>query len=70
MVKPRLPIEIEELYYLPHEIVRLIHSFVPHLPKRKDRSPSYDRELIHIQKKKHKTASPMYLKDLDDFVLD
>jgi len=70
MVKPRLPIEIEERYYLPHEIVKLIQSFVPHFPKPKERSPSYDRELIHIQKKKHKPASPMYLKDLDDFVLD
>lgn len=73
-MKPHLPPHIEAI--LPDDIVRLINSFVPHLPKEK-KSPSYpckispnmERDLRSIQNKLLKGKDNMYLRDLDDFVL-
>ena len=67
MVKPQLPAEIQAK--LPAEIIHIINSFVPHLPKTPGPSPQLQKELRKLQKKGGKKNS-MYLKDLDDFVLD
>lgn len=68
MVKPCLPLEIQER--LPSEIIHIIQQFVPHMPlKKKQVSPSLQKQLTDLQKKGGKKTD-MYLKDLDDFVLD
>lgn len=67
MSKPQLPPQIEAK--LPAEIVRLVYSFVPRLPKPKaPRSPGgLQRALESLQKSPKRTAMDMY--GLDDFVL-
>jgi hypothetical protein len=67
MVKPRLPEEIDKLF--PKEIVALIYSYVPHLPPTPKLSPQLQKELKKIQQRGSKNNA-MYLKDLDDFVID
>ena len=62
-MKPELPPEIAERF--PEELVRLIMSFVPSSPTW---SPSLQRELRALPTPGK--VSPMYLMDLDDFVLD
>lgn len=66
MGKPRLPLGLE--YRFPREILHLIYRFVPPLPSPKHPSPQLQKELMRLQSGNKKTA--MYLKDLDDFVLD
>lgn len=66
MGKPRLPVEIEQR--LPREILYKIYRFVPPLPSPVPPSPQLQRELARLQAGNKKTA--MYLKDLDEFVLD
>jgi hypothetical protein len=66
MVKPRLPRDIELEF--PPEIVHLIYSFIPHTPKTPAPSPRLQNELKKLQNGDKKTS--MYLKGLDDFVLD
>jgi len=70
MVKPCLPEEVELLF--PVELVRLIQSYVPHYPKKPSpkTSPSLQRELTRIQSMCFKGKSTMYMRDLDDFILD
>ena len=63
--KPRLPREIES--QLPIEIVSLINTFVPKLPKPRPVSPSLQRELERIQRSPKRNAMDLY--GLDDFVL-
>jgi hypothetical protein len=68
MTKPQLPPQIEAK--LPAEVVRLLYSFVPHLPKPKKQappSPSLQRALEALQRSPKRTAMDLY--GLDDFVL-
>ena len=65
MPKPRLPPEIEKLF--PSEILHKIYAFLPPIPTPKP-SPSLQIQVEKLQKGNKKTA--MYLKGLDDFVLD
>jgi hypothetical protein len=74
-MKPQLPREIEAL--LPDYIVRRIYEFVPHLPKPKKSpafpitvSPCMERDLRLLPHKTLRGKNEMYLKELDDFVLD
>jgi hypothetical protein len=70
MVKPRLPKHVEFLF--PVELVRIINSYVPHLEKVPNprTSPSLQRELTRIQGKHLAGKNAMYMRDLDDFILD
>jgi hypothetical protein len=74
-MKPQLPPEIAALF--PQSVLDHIYKFVPHLKPRKDRSsfgftlsPKAETELRMIQWSTLKGKSEMYLKGLDDFVLD
>lgn len=64
-MKPRLPYEIEQI--IPSDVLHIIYGFVPHLPKKPLPSPSLQRELEKLQNSKH---PPMYMRNLEDFVLD
>lgn len=66
MTKPRLPRLIE--LRIPPEVLHHIYSYVPHSTPVHPPSPSLQREIKKLQIGTKKT--PMYLKDLDDFVLD
>lgn len=70
MVKPRLPEEIEQL--LPDDVVKYIYRYVPHLEKliTPKSSPSLERELKRIQMKTLMGKSAMYMKELEDFLLE
>jgi len=77
-MKPQLPMEIQQ--QLPHELVALIMSYVPHLTKEKTphntpknpftMSPNAERDLRVINSKILKGKLETYLLELDDFVLD
>lgn len=69
-MKPRLPHEVQEIF--PVEIVRLIHSFVPHLPKQETptMSPSLQKQITKIQRSPLKGKKETYLTGFDEFVLD
>jgi hypothetical protein len=77
-MKPQLPPEIESL--IPDDVLGVIYKFVPHLPKPKklswgdeygfSPSPSLARELRSIQSAVLKGKNEMYLRELEDFVLD
>ena len=67
-MKPELPQEIQLKF--PVEIVSIINSFVPHFPKRKDRSPALQRELERIQRSPLKGKNEMYMKHLEEFILE
>lgn len=67
-MKPYLPREIQVVF--PEDIVGLIHSFVPHFPKKKVVSPSLQKELFRIQSKYLRGKNEMYLKEFYDFILD
>jgi hypothetical protein len=79
-MKPQLPPEIVSIF--PAEIVELINSYVPHLPKPKKSpiskictySPQMERDLRIFQSKTHTPRlagkNDLYLYDLEDFVLD
>lgn len=73
MVKPRLPKEIASK--LPLEIECLIYKYVPHNEKKEEKkspysSPTFQKEINSIQTKFLAGKSQMYLRDLDDFILD
>ena len=70
MVKPRLPDSIAKL--LPLDVIWYISTFVPHLEKRQtpSSSPSLQKELTRIQTINLKGKSAMYMRDLEDFLLD
>ena len=70
MVKPQLPEQIAML--IPDDILRIINSYTPHLPKKPSpkTSPSLQRELTRIQSACFKGKSAMYLRGFDDFILD
>jgi hypothetical protein len=76
-MKPHLPPEVEALF--PVAIVKHIESFVPHTPKPKKTpptSPQLEKDLRRISSLAHTgkmwrwKKSEMYLRDLDDFMLD
>lgn len=77
-MKPQLPPEIESL--IPNDVLGVIYKFVPHLPKPKKpswgdehgftSSPSLARELRSLQSSVLRGKNEMYLRELDDFVLD
>jgi hypothetical protein len=67
-MKPKLPHEIEVIF--PVDVVRLIYSFVPHLPPNPPHSPSLKRELTRIQSMTLHGKKETYLLGLEDFILD
>jgi hypothetical protein len=69
-MKPRLPREIELM--LPTDIVWLISTYLENVKKA---SPTYkhdtlQKELTKIQRSPLRGKNEMYMKDLDDFILD
>ena len=74
-MKPQLPPEIEALF--PQTVIDQIYKYVPHL-KKKERnsppsvsmSPQAERDLRLIQRNAFKGKSEMYLRELEDFILD
>jgi hypothetical protein len=70
MVKPRLPDSIAKL--LPLDVIWYISTFVPHREKRQtpSSSPSLQKELTRIQTMKLKGKNAMYMRELEDFLLD
>ena len=70
-MKPKLPPEIEAIF--PGDVLSRIYSFVPHLPKTPKTvpaSPQMEKDLRSIQSKGLGGTNAMYLKELDDFILD
>lgn len=68
-MKPKLPRSVEES--LPEDIVGVIYSFVPHMNRRKKQhSPSLQKELERIQNTQLKGKSGNYMKGLSGFCLD
>lgn len=57
---------------LPMDLVYVIYTFLPKPPKKKKEqvSPSFQKELQKIQSLELKGKNGMYMKGLDDFVLD
>ena len=57
---------------LPLDLVYVIHSYLPRPPKKKKEhvSPTLQKELQKIQSLELKGKNEMYMKGLDDFVLD
>ena len=69
-MKPRLPREIE--LTLPTDIVWLISTYLENV-KKVDPPYKHDtlqRELTKIQRSPLRGKNEMYMKDLDDFILD
>ena len=67
----KLPYPLEQRF--PVDVVRLIYSYLPPNPVRKytfPTSPSLQRELYRIQLLHLRGKSTMYMKTLDEFVLD
>jgi len=69
-MKPRLPRDVE--LSLPADIVWYIYKFVAHLEKpiNKPPSPQLERDLRKIQNLHLKGVKGMYMRDLEDFLLD
>lgn len=69
MPKPQLPPEIAALF--PPDVVALIHSFVP-IPKKKPtaQSPQLAADLRRIQNTVLRGKTEIYLRDLEDFMLE
>jgi hypothetical protein len=67
-MRPRLPNEIEK--QIPPHLLHLIYSFVPPNPTNTKPSPALQRELKKIQSLELKGKHGMYMKGLDDFLLD
>jgi hypothetical protein len=76
-MKPSLPPSIEGI--LSDDVLRHIYSFVPHFPKpnkRKSpkslctRSPNMERDLRRMQCSTLHGVSSMYMRDLEDFLLE
>jgi len=70
MVKPRLPDSIAKL--LPLDVIWYISTFVPHREKRQtpSSSPTLQKDLKRLQNMKLKGKNEMYLRDLEEFLLD
>ena len=81
-MKPQLPECLCAL--LPDDVLGVINSFVPHLPKPKKNkrkgsidstassvslSPNAERDLRMIQRRALKGMDAMFMRDLEDFVL-
>ena len=68
-MKPRLPIEIQDI--LNDDVIRVIYSFVPHLPKKVSPkvSPSLQYEIMKLQRSPKRGKNEMYLRGFDDFIL-
>lgn len=69
-MRPKLPREIALL--LPEDVERYIYKFLPKEPKPKKPSisPQLEKDLKYIQSMRIRGISAMYLKELEDFVLD
>lgn len=71
-MKPRLPAEIELRF--PPSLLHEIYKFVPKTesksPPSYHSSPVFQKDMKKIQNLKLKGKSEMYLRDLEDFVLD
>jgi len=67
LMKPKLPAEIEILF--PVDVVRIIYSFVPHLPRTPHHSPSMQKELTRIQNMNLAGKKETYMRDLEEFLL-
>lgn len=66
-----LPNEVIQKYNVPDVITSLILTYLPPKTRRKKQvSPSIQRELEKIQKIKLKGMNNMYLRDFADFLLD
>ena len=67
----RMKITPSALQKLPDDILRHIIGFIPAPPKKKKSvSPSFQKELYRIQKLSLKGKNNMYMRDLEDFLLD
>jgi hypothetical protein len=68
--RAKLPEAIEQLY--PEDIIKHIYSYIPYPKKQSspNSSPSLQKELQKIQSIKLSGKSAMYMKDLEDFLLD
>jgi hypothetical protein len=68
--RAKLPEEIEQLY--PEDIINHIYSYIPYPKKQSspNSSPSLQKELKKIQTIKLNKKSEMYMRDLEDFLLD
>ena len=74
-MKPQLPPCLCD--QLPDDVLRLIQTFGPHLPKPKpvkprsspSLSPNAERDLRVIQSKALRGVDGMYMRDLEDFIL-
>lgn len=56
---------------LPDDVLRYILRFIPEPPKKKKSiSPSFQKELHKIQNMTLKGKNNMYMRDLEDFLLD
>jgi hypothetical protein len=58
------------LSVLPLELVHKVDSFIPKNPKKKEASPSMQKQLIKIQRMVLKGKNSMYMRNLEDFCLD
>ena len=69
-MKERLPKQLE--LQLPPEIVHIVYTFLPPIPKQppKTPSPQMEKDLRKIQTMSLKGLNEMYLRDLEDFLLD
>lgn len=69
-MRQKLPPSVELQF--PLDIVRHIYSYVPkqQRQKRTSVSPQIEKDLKYIQSMRLRGKSTMYLKDLEDFVLD
>lgn len=66
-MKPRLPRSLE--LQLPPEIIHVINTFLPPLPRPKSPPAGLQRELEKLQKSPKHIHTAMYLKGLEDFIL-
>jgi hypothetical protein len=69
-MKERLPKHLE--LQLPPEIVHIVYTFLPPIPKQppKTPSPQMEKDLRKIQTARLKGLNPMYMRDLEEFMLD
>jgi len=66
-----LPDEVTQKYNVPDVIASLILTYLSPKPRRKKQiSPSIQRELDKLQKIKLKGINNMYLREFTDFLLD
>ena len=75
MVKPQLPAEIEDK--LPMNVLASIYKFVPHIQYAKKKtsygftpSPRMETDLKLLQSSTIRGKNDMWLRDLEDFMLD